>query len=1323
LPVDRHAPLDTQGFLDVSRAHAWWAEPGSEPRSVTSLANYPSSFVLLAAGGAGKSTALRWLREREPNAIKIDLCTLDKAGMHGELLDAIAIGAPIYLDALDEAALNERAVFRILEQRLTTEEARHVLWRLACRPAAWNPALAGALRAWLPGFEELKLLPLSRAATGEIAAAVGADPHPFLDALTRASLGRLAASPMRLRAAAGQWVRTGDLPEDQLSGIKFEVRQLLAETDRGRRQPSLPIDRRLRLAGRLAAIAVFSGVSRFAAAADGRPGLLGVAELPSTPEPEEPGTPVTPAAYEEVLSTALCDAAPDAAVSFAHQQYAEYLAASYLVERRIIRPQLTGLLSVHVDGLLPGPMLGVAAWLAGLDPALTETLIGPNALGFAQAGVELPSETRVVVVDGLLTKAAQGDIDRVWGLDLSAVTHPQLDSQLIRYLDGSPRHPELLWWIAKLAVAGNCRGLTSRLLDVALSENWPSEARRAAVAAVAALGGDSDLRQLEPLLHLDETSDPDDEILAAVIEALFPRLVSTPDLLQALRPQRNPNLVGGYRMLLTRLGDQLSLEDLPVALDWASTHVHGGEDAYEEFIPQLVRRGWAHADAADVLVALARLVAAIVGDPVGSVGAKRMELPWDGSEQGRQRELAVQVAGYLGSDRWFGLLYLRLITSDDAVWLLDQLPGLPPGSQEALARCVPALASNPTAYLAGLILEMPETHPAYAFTEGLRGAVRVDSDIAQLWRGAHPRVAQDGPDGAERHEAIYARLAAALDDAELVPDHWWRLASTLCEGGSGNTFDVTSCLFTHNLTERPGWLLLGNQQQARVLDLGVRYLSTHQFNPGAWAGHPNVPWREALSDWSGVYLMTTLVRHDPSRLYALDPPVWRKWTPAIVGAWTSGNENDQQLRCDLVDLMPASELPGVLDTALDQLDAAEEHNAQHLPCERLYDHLSPHLEPTLAERLIAGRYSGGLGATLLDLLIKNAPDLALVTCQQLVTGTSDLVPHGRRGLAMLAPSAIVDELAAGEGPPDDVGEILEHLALSGLDEAHLASLGRLLLRWFPPADASPAPSGAFGQDLQFEAGRIRGLVFERLAELGQTSYLEDISAESDPSSQGLISWYLRGARTRAADLAFTPIRPEKLLQLLSQADARLVRSSADLLEVTLNQLEQLQSELDKRASRYLWDFGRDESNPKSEDDISDWVRDQLKTRLGRASMIDREVQVSRRLQGIGTRIDLTATTPAATQPADTACVIAEAKLVTNGELMTAMRNQLVLRYLVPAGLQYGIYLVYWISPEQRATRRRTYTSKDRLLRSLNQQAAQVGQRIQIKPFLLDISHA
>jgi hypothetical protein len=56
----------------------------------------------------------------------------------------------------------------------------------------------------------------------------------------------------------------------------------------------------------------------------------------------------------------------------------------------------------------------------------------------------------------------------------------------------------------------------------------------------------------------------------------------------------------------------------------------------------------------------------------------------------------------------------------------------------------------------------------------------------------------------------------------------------------------------------------------------------------------------------------------------------------------------------------------------------------------------------------------------------------------------------------------------------------------------------------------------------------------------------------------------------------------------------------------------------------------------------------------------------------------------------------EAKLVTDSTLLTAMHDQLVQRYLLPAGYQHGIYLVYWVDPSQRragpADRTRWYGS-------------------------------
>jgi hypothetical protein len=245
-----------------------------------------------------------WLADHEPSALMVDLRTLTGPELRAEVRAAITRGGPVYLDALEDAASYEPAAFRILERELTAPAARNIRWRLACRPAAWDADLAAALKSSFPGFRELRLLPLTRTAAHELVASAGVSAGPFLQALARARLGRLAASPQRLLAAAHQWASTGDLPESHVEAISFEVDRLLAETDRGRRQPSLPADRRRRLAARLGAITVFSGTARLARAAEAVPGLLGVADLPSEPEPEEPGTTVGPADYAEVLGTA-----------------------------------------------------------------------------------------------------------------------------------------------------------------------------------------------------------------------------------------------------------------------------------------------------------------------------------------------------------------------------------------------------------------------------------------------------------------------------------------------------------------------------------------------------------------------------------------------------------------------------------------------------------------------------------------------------------------------------------------------------------------------------------------------------------------------------------------------------------------------------------------------------------------------------------------------------------------------------------------------------------------------------------------------------------
>lgn len=416
LPVDETAVLDREGFLDAQGAGKWPTGANDRPQPVTELAGQPGSFVLVAADGAGKSRVLESLRATEPGSLVVNLLALDAAGIRHELQRAIAARGPVYLDALEIAARYVPNLFFILEDCLSAAPAAVVPWRLACRPAAWEGARAAGLDSALPGFRQLRLLPLTRISARNAVSEVTSSPDMFLDEAVRAGLGWLAASPLRLLSAASQWDATGRLPDSQLSAMQYQVEQLLKETS-SRQQPAVPDDRRRRVAGRLAAMSVFGLADHFTTSPQPPPSALQVASLPSDPEPGSPAQ-VTPAEVTEVLGTALFDAAGDATIGFRHQQYAEFLAAEYVVSRQVTRQQVHSLLGMNDDNAIPGPMIGSAAWLTLLSVDLGSGFAAANAVALAESAVELPLFLREPVVDAILARAAVEDMDALPRQDL-----------------------------------------------------------------------------------------------------------------------------------------------------------------------------------------------------------------------------------------------------------------------------------------------------------------------------------------------------------------------------------------------------------------------------------------------------------------------------------------------------------------------------------------------------------------------------------------------------------------------------------------------------------------------------------------------------------------------------------------------------------------------------------------------------------------------------------------------------------------------------------------------------------------------------------------
>jgi hypothetical protein len=360
LAAGTQAPLDEHGFLDLRPAAARSASAAAL-RRVNQLAGLGSSFVLLGAGGSGKTRALRQLAKLG-GALYVNLALDRPDQLRAAVREACERVVPLCLDTVELFRSREPEPFTHLADELAAAIAAKVPLRLACRTAAWRTQLAGLIPTADTEIRELSLLPLDRAAALQILVreerVEGAE---FIEALLAAGRGRMAASPQRLRIAARYWRETRELPRSELSAIDYEVHAFLEESNEQRAAP-LAFDHARTIARRLAAIAAFTPVKAFTTG-PGNGWACSVRDLPSDAEPDYPGERVAPGDVDHVVGSALFEAVGANAVSFRHQHYAESLAAAYLRDREVSRYRIFSLLGVAPDGLLPSSRASMAAWI------------------------------------------------------------------------------------------------------------------------------------------------------------------------------------------------------------------------------------------------------------------------------------------------------------------------------------------------------------------------------------------------------------------------------------------------------------------------------------------------------------------------------------------------------------------------------------------------------------------------------------------------------------------------------------------------------------------------------------------------------------------------------------------------------------------------------------------------------------------------------------------------------------------------------------------------------------------------------------------------
>lgn len=189
-----------------------------------------------------------------------------------------------------------------------------------------------------------------------------------------------------------------------------------------------------------------------------------------------------------------------------------------------------------------------------------------------------------------------------------------------------------------------------------------------------------------------------------------------------------------------------------------------------------------------------------------------------------------------------------------------------------------------------------------------------------------------------------------------------------------------------------------------------------------------------------------------------------------------------------------------------------------------------------------------------------------------------------------------------------------------------------------------------------------------------------------PECPWLHNVYLEAQQARRRESWVPPSLPE-FLELVRDATCRIIMSPSQLLDLIVESLDRYAEELHgttASVANLCNQLPGNKWSPKDENHLSDNIKRHLEVDLrDRSVVVNREVEIRRRTgedgaSGQETDICLNAVwRTGGSDTADVLTVIIEVKGCWHREVRTAMKAQLVDRYLHENQCQHGLYLVGW----------------------------------------------
>lgn len=832
----------------------------------------------------------------------------------------------LFLDGFDEGLLSIKQLATLLASQLARFPVDRLRLRTACRTAEWPEVLETALRD-LWGEERVGIFELLPLRLSDIAAVartrVSDSDQRFISEIAQQGLGPLAAKPATLELLLNLYTRQGGFPNTQADLYLRGCGQLCEEIDPGRiaagRTGTMDSRRRLAVAGRIAAATVLGGRAAIWIAPDRGDVPTSDITIRALSDGHERAEGAVFAVGEsdirETLGTGLFSSRGAGRLGWAHQTYAEFLAAWYLVANGVPIDRTLDLL-LHQDGRVVPQLHEVAARTASLEPDIFRALLNADPLVLLRGDVANAAEQdRSDLVATLLEAFDDGKLlDRDWGLRqlYRKLAHPGLPVQLRPYIVGKSRNPVARRAAADIAEVCDCREVQGELATIALDSTESILLRMNAALAAARIGDAATRARLRALATDPIPGDNDDELKGAALTAVWPDILPVEEMFAALTPPKNASLYGNYEAFLARhVASHLRIDDLVVALRWAE-HQPDRDSmpfGFRRVMDGILERAWEHLEAPGVLSAFATTALARLSEhePIaGNITNHPFRLAIATNDDKRRRVLEAMVPLLRNpSQDWVRLVYppTPFALAHDLTWMLDRLRhAATEADQQTWSILIARVFAGHewTAARVNAILAAFDEFPALAaelpwlvtpVTLGSPEAAR-QKELYQIQHGTGRRtrpLLQPSP--TERIATLLDRFEAGHFDA------WWQLNRDLTLEPDSTHFNDD---FKTSLIATPGWLIADGATRARILAAAKRYIAEYEPDTSAWLGKNVLHYPSA----AGYRALRLFLEEEPSYLASLDNGCWKRWAPIALGfpVFTANDEGGEEVQRRLVAL-------------------------------------------------------------------------------------------------------------------------------------------------------------------------------------------------------------------------------------------------------------------------------------------------------------------------------------------------------------------------------------------------------------------------------------